>query len=90
MSERPDKIRIQDMIESCKRIIAFTKDIDKNEFIASNLVQDAVIRNIEILGEATSKISDEFKNTYSELEWHKIKGTRNRLVHDYFGVNLDT
>jgi len=50
---------------------------------------DAVVRNIEIIGEASSKIPDEIKNKFAEIPWLKLKGIRNRIVHDYFGVDVE-
>lgn len=52
------------------------------------MIQDAVIRNLEIIGEATKKISTQTKNTYPEIQWKKISGMRDKLIHDYFGVDL--
>jgi uncharacterized protein with HEPN domain len=59
-------------------------DFNKNE-----LVQDAVIRNIEIIGEATKKISNELKTTYIEIPWREMAGMRNKLIHDYMGVDVE-
>jgi uncharacterized protein with HEPN domain len=52
------------------------------------MIKDAVIRNIEIIGEAANKLPDEFKDAHPEINWHRIRGFRNRIVHDYFGVDL--
>ena len=50
---------------------------------------DAVVRNLEIIGEATSRLPDEFKEKYSEIEWYKVVGLRHRIVHEYFGIDLE-
>jgi uncharacterized protein with HEPN domain len=54
----------------------------------NNLIQDAVIRNLEIIGEATKKLDDDFRTKYSAIEWKKIAGMRDKLIHDYIGVDL--
>lgn len=59
------------------------------DFLQDYKTQDAVIRNIEILGEAAKLLSDETKKKYSNLPWKDIAGTRDKLIHDYFGVNID-
>jgi uncharacterized protein with HEPN domain len=48
---------------------------------------DAVIRNFEIIGEATNRLPDDFKEKTSDIDWHRIRGFRNRIVHDYFGID---
>lgn len=52
------------------------------------MIQDSVIRNFEIIGEATKKLNDDFRVKYAEIEWKKIAGMRDKLIHDYFGVDL--
>jgi uncharacterized protein with HEPN domain len=58
------------------------------EFQIDNKTIDAVIRNYEIIGEASNLLPDEIKEKYSEIDWYRIRGFRNRIVHDYFGVDL--
>ncbi|MCK9423536.1 MAG: DUF86 domain-containing protein [Bacteroidales bacterium] len=78
----------EDIIESAEKILQYTKDISFEEFSTDNKTIDAVIRNFEIIGEASNLLPDEIKNKYSEIDWHRIRGFRNRIVHDYFGVDL--
>ncbi len=61
----------------------------KENFLEDSKTQDAVIRNLEIIGEATKKISDDFKSKYPDIAWKEVSGMRDVLIHDYFGVNLD-
>jgi uncharacterized protein with HEPN domain len=89
MSEREDAIILQDIKESINRIISYTLKADYEEFLHDYKTQDAVIRNIEILGEAAKLLSNETKAKYPKVPWKEIAGTRDRLIHDYFGVNID-
>lgn len=58
--------------------------------MASTLIQDAVLRNLQVLAESTQRLSDEFKTLHKEIEWNKISGLRNILVHDYLGIDTET
>ena len=89
MSKRDWKILFEDILESIYKIDNYTKGIDFEAFKSNSMLIDAVVRNIEIIGEATSKIPDEIKNKFSEVPWVKLKGIRNRIVHDYFGVDVE-
>jgi len=89
MSLRDDKAFLLDILEACNRITYFTKDMSYNNFVEDIKTQDAVLRNIEIIGEAVKNLSDELKNKHSDIEWKKIAGMRDRLIHFYFGVSLD-
>ena len=88
MSKRTPKLLLEDIIESAEKILQYTNGISFEEFSKDNKTVDAVIRNFEIIGEASNLLSDEIKDKYSEIDWHRIRGFRNRIVHDYFGVDL--
>jgi len=88
MSKRTPKLLLEDIIESAEKILQYTKGISFEEFSKDNKTVDAVIRNFEIIGEASNLLPDEIKDKYSEIDWHRIRGFRNRIVHDYFGVDL--
>ena len=88
MSKRTPKLLLEDIIESAEKILQYTKGISFEVFSKDNKTVDAVIRNFEIIGEASNLLPDEIKDKYSEIDWHRIRVFRNRIVHDYFGVDL--
>jgi uncharacterized protein with HEPN domain len=63
--------------------------LDYESFLNDPKTQDAVIRNLEILGEAAKRVSEEFRLAHKTIPWKSMAGVRDRLIHDYFGVNLD-
>ena len=81
------RIHIQECIA---RIESYTKGIEFKEFSKTPLIQDAVLRNLQIMAESTQRLSEEFKNTRPAVDWRKISGLRNILVHDYLGIDLET
>ena len=87
MSKRNPSLLIEDMTDSANKIIAYTKGMTFDEFMDDSRTVDAVIRNFEIIGEATNRLPDEFKEKYPNIDWHKIRGFRNRIVHDYMGID---
>ncbi|EKO33145.1 DUF86 domain-containing protein [Leptospira santarosai] len=66
-----------------------SKKLNRDQFISDNLIKRAFVRSIEIIGEASNKLSDSFKRKYSEVDWRKLSATRNRLIHGYFVVDYD-
>lgn len=88
MSERSTDVPLEDIRECLAKILSYTKGLDEGTFIENSLVVDAVLRNIEVMGEASSKLPDSFVNAHPDVEWHKMIGMRNRLIHGYFGVSL--
>lgn len=83
------KIYLDDILNSIENIEKYAKNTSYKKFIKTNLVVDAIIRNLEIIGEAVKKIPPEIKKKYPHIEWKKIAGLRDILIHEYFGVNLE-
>jgi len=87
MSKRTSELLIDDILESCNNIMDYTKDISFDDFVADQKTIDAVIRNFEIIGEAANRLPEEYKDLHPEIDWFRIRGFRNRIVHDYFGID---
>ncbi|MCG6154146.1 MULTISPECIES: DUF86 domain-containing protein [Leptospira] len=66
-----------------------SKKLNRDQFVSDDLMKRAFVRSIEIIGEASNKLSDSFKKKYSDVEWKKLSATRNRLIHGYFVVDYD-
>ncbi len=89
MSRRDNILLIRDMIESAQKIMSYTKDMTYEEFESDNKTIDAVIRNFEIIGEAANRLTEVYKAENPEIEWDHLRGFRNRIVHEYFGIDLE-
>jgi len=87
MSKRTSELLVEDILNSCNKIIDYTKDISYEFFVSDSKTIDAVIRNFEIIGEAANRLPDEYKDAHPEIDWFRIRGFRNRIVHDYFGID---
>ena len=87
MSKRNPKLLVEDILDSCQKIVDYTKGYSFEEFTDDPKTVDAVIRNFEIIGEAANRLPEDFKNSHHEIDWLRIKGFRNRIVHDYFGID---
>ncbi|MFQ5910850.1 MAG: DUF86 domain-containing protein [Thermoplasmata archaeon] len=81
-------VYVQDIIESITRIEDYTRNVTEEEFYENTQVQDAVLRRLEIMGEAVKNIPDETKERHKGIPWKEIAGLRDILIHGYFGVNL--
>jgi uncharacterized protein with HEPN domain len=87
MSNRKPLLLVEDIIDSGNKIISYTEGLSFEEFIADSKTIDAVIRNFEIIGEAAHRLPEEFKEKYPDIDWFRMRGFRNRIVHDYFGID---
>ncbi len=75
--------------DSINKILQYTKNISHDEFKNNTMIQDAVIRQIEIIGEASKNLPEEFRNQYEDIPWKRMIGMRNKVIHEYFGVRLN-
>lgn len=86
---RGHKVYLKDILKATRKIERYAKDISFDDFAEDELIQDAVVRNLEIIGEAVKNIPKAIKNMKSEVEWKKIAGLRDILIHAYFGIDTD-
>ena len=84
-----DQVYLQHIREAASRIREYVEGIDEATFKKSHIVQDAVIRQIEIIGEAAKNLSPNFRNSHPQIPWRDLAGMRDKLIHGYFGVDLD-
>lgn len=89
MPERVDNLLLDDMLEAINRINSYTSDMYYDSFILDTKTSDAVLRNIQIIGEAANRVSKDMKDSHPEIEWSRIIRSRHILVHDYFGVDFE-
>ncbi len=82
------KVFLEDILESIEKIEEYTASIDEENFYENTIIQDAVLRRLEIIGEAVKNIPDDFRGKYPDVPWKQIAGMRDVLIHAYFGVNL--
>ena len=89
MPKRDAELLVEDMLEALRKIDSYTAGMDHSAFLQDEKTVDAVVRNLEVLGEAARQIPDEFAAGHPNVPWRKITGLRNRIVHDYFGLDLE-
>jgi len=87
--KRDIRVYIEDILESIAKIEQYGKTITKNDFLENTQIQDAVLRRLEIIGEAVKNIPQAFRDKYPQIPWKNIAGMRDVLIHEYFGVNID-
>ena len=89
MSNRPIHLLLEDIFEAAEKVIRYTDGLAYETFTKDDKSIDAVVRNLEIIGEAVRRLPEDFKEKYPDVEWEKIVGLRHRIVHDYFGIDLE-
>lgn len=87
MSKRAPQLLLEDILESSRKINAYTEGLSFEQFLADGKTIDAVIRNFEIIGEAASRLPEDIRDRYPGIDWTRIRGFRNRIVHDYIGID---
>ena len=85
---RDYRLYLDDIIEAIRRIKEFTDNMDFNTFEEDLKTQDAVVRNLEIIGEASGRLPEDVRKSVPRIEWRKIIGIRNILAHEYFSISL--
>lgn len=89
MSDRTDREFLSDIVEAIGRIQAYVAGMTCGAFLEDIKTQDAVVRNLEIIGEAAKNLSEDVRQRYSTIPWRSMAAVRDRLIHHYFGVNLE-
>lgn len=88
MSKRPVDLLLDDICEAIDRIEQYISGMSFDIFSKDRKSVDAVVRNLEIIGEASNRLPADFKDGHPQIEWHKVVGLRHRIVHEYFGIDL--
>jgi uncharacterized protein with HEPN domain len=88
-AQREWRFYIDDMIAFAERVQTYTAGLDKESFVADTLVYDATLRNLELIGEAATRIPHHLRQAYPQIPWRMIIATRNRLIHAYLGIDND-
>jgi uncharacterized protein with HEPN domain len=89
MSKRSNKELVIDILESIQKVHRYVEGMNYKTFIQDEKTIDAVVRNFEVIGEAANRIDNDVKDKFPNVEWRRIIGLRNRIVHEYFGIDLE-
>ena len=87
---KENKVYLDHILDCIHNILSYTEGMDEDSFNKNFMVQDAVVRNFQIIGEATKRIKPDFKTSHPNVPWKKMTGMRDKLVHDYFQIDLET
>ncbi len=88
--KKTNKLYLEQFLERIERIELYVLKTNKEEFLENNMLQDALILNLEVLGEISKRFSEQYKTDVPQIPWHKIQGMRNKLAHEYDGISLET
>jgi uncharacterized protein with HEPN domain len=89
MSKRTPRLIVEDMLEAIGKIELYLDKKSFQDFIDNPMAVDAVVRNLQIIGEAANRLPESILEENKSIPWHDIVGLRNRIVHDYFGIDYD-
>jgi uncharacterized protein with HEPN domain len=87
MKDRDLRDYISDLVEACEDILSFTRGMSYSDFARDKKTVNAVIRSLEVIGEATKKLPVSFRDSYPDVPWKRMAGMRDKLIHEYFGVD---
>ena len=88
MNNRPARVRLEDLKQAMARIRQYTADLTYDHFINDEKTMDAVLRNLEVIGEAARNLPEQPRSKYPDVEWHRMIGLRSIISHEYFGVDM--
>lgn len=86
---RDSKVYLEDILEAARKIAVYTGGLSKTAFLEDEKTIDAVVRNLEVIGEAVKKLPEDLRAQHSAVEWKKIAGLRDILIHEYFGLDAE-
>jgi len=89
MPKRRDQDFVSDIREAIQRIAAYTEGMTYEQFMKDHKTQDAVVRNLEVIDEATKNLSSRLRKMYPQVPWKDLAGVRNKMIHHYFGINYE-
>lgn len=89
MSERSPQVLIKDILDSIQSIQSYVEGFSYEEFMQDAKTRDAVVMHFIIIGEASSRMPERFRNTHHQIPWNEMRGLRNRVAHDYFGIDFE-
>ena len=84
------RFSVEDMIRFAEKALSYTKGLTRETFVADPVVYDATLRNLELIGEAATRIAEDVRSACKAIPWRQIIATRNRLIHGYLGIDDDT
>ena len=89
MARRSDRVYLGDILDSIALIHSYIQGVTYSQLDEDQLIQDAVVHRLEVIGEISRQLSDEFRLKHPDVPWHRLIGMRNRIIHEYFGIDLD-
>ncbi|MBK9215584.1 MAG: DUF86 domain-containing protein [Chloracidobacterium sp.] len=89
MKSRHDSLYLYDIIECCERVADYVNGVVESDYDVNPMMQDALVRNIEVIGEAVKNLSQELKEAHPNIAWVQIARMRDKIAHHYFRINLD-